>query len=176
MARDKDTGGGGSPGATAHLIRVVHAHAHATSGKVVHLPFLRAAAILRGEDHLECAGPVNHKVCGLVLQRREDGSGPGLQLGWGVPGPWSPTPTGTDLVAVGMPANGDGLGPARDETRDVLTDDGLPEDSSSEDVPDGSIGALPHLLQLELYEDKDEVAPLQPPPSDQDLNPKQECS
>ena len=100
----------------------------------------------------------------------------GSSWGSGVPGPQSPTPTRANLVAVGMPANGDGLGPARDETRDVLTDDGLPEDSSPEDVPDGSIGALPHLLQLELYEDKDEVAPLQPKPSDQDLNPKRECS
>lgn len=90
------------------------------------------------------------------------------------PGPWSPTPTVADLVAVGVPANGDGLGPARDEAWDVSADDGLPEDSPPEDVPDGSIGTLPHLLQLELYEDKDEVAPLQPLPSNQNLNPKQE--
>lgn len=51
---------------------------------------------------------------------------------------------------MGMPANGDGLGPAGDQAGDVLTDDGLPEDSSPKDVPDRSIGTLPHLLQLEL--------------------------
>lgn len=68
----------------------------------------------------------------------------------GVPGPWSLIPTVAHLVAVGMPANGDGLGPSRDKAGDVFAYDGLPEDSPTEDVPDGSIGTLPHLLQLEL--------------------------
>lgn len=54
------------------------------------------------------------------------------------------------LVAVGVPANGDGLGPARDEAGDVFAYDGLPEDGSAQDVPDGPIRTLPHLLQLEL--------------------------
>ena len=49
-----------------------------------------------------------------------------------------------------VPADGDGLGPARHKAWDVLADDGLPENSPPEDVPDGSIGTLPHLLQLEL--------------------------
>lgn len=77
---------------------------------------------------------------------------------------------------MGVPANGDGLAPARDKARDVFADDGLPEDSPPEDVPDGSIRTLPHLLQLELYEDRDEVRSLEPPPSNQNLNPKQGCS
>lgn len=54
------------------------------------------------------------------------------------------------LVAVCVPADGDGLGPARDEARDVLADDGLSEDRAAEDVADGPVGALPHLLQTEL--------------------------
>lgn len=36
------------------------------------------------------------------------------------------------------------------DTGDVGDDDGLPEHSSVEDVPDGSVGRFPHLLQLEL--------------------------
>lgn len=59
-------------------------------------------------------------------------------------------PAMAHLVAVGVPANGNGLGPARDKAGDVLAYDGLPEDSPAKDVPDGSIGTLPHLLQLEL--------------------------
>lgn len=68
----------------------------------------------------------------------------------GVLGQWSPTPAVAHLVAVGVPADGDGLGPSRDKAGDVFADDGLPEDSPSEDVPDGSIGTFPHFLQLEL--------------------------
>lgn len=71
-------------------------------------------------------------------------------MGGGGPGEQSPTPTSAHLVAMGVPANGDGHGPARDKTGDVLADNGLPEDSPTKDVPDGSIGTLPHLLQLEL--------------------------
>lgn len=33
---------------------------------------------------------------------------------------------------------------------DVGDNDGLPEDGSVKDVPDGTVGGLPHLLQLEL--------------------------
>lgn len=77
---------------------------------------------------------------------------------------------------MGVSANGDGLGPAGDEAWDVFADDGFPEDGPPKDVPDGSIGTLPHLFQLELYEDRDGAAPLQPPPSNQNVNPKQECS
>lgn len=68
----------------------------------------------------------------------------------GVPGQWSLSPAVAHLVAVGVPANGDGLGPSRDKARDVFAYDGLPEDSPAKDVPDGSVGTLPHLLQLEL--------------------------
>ena len=56
-----------------------------------------------------------------------------------------------NLITVGMTANHNGLLPPRDQSGNVLTDDGLPEDSSSQDVTNGTVGALPHLLQLELY-------------------------
>ena len=49
-----------------------------------------------------------------------------------------------------MSANGDWLRPTRNQTGDVLADDWLAEHSAAQDVPDGSVWALPHLLQLEL--------------------------
>ena len=55
------------------------------------------------------------------------------------------------LVSVCVSPDDDGFDPAGHQTRDVLTDDGLPEHSASKDVPDGSIGRTPHLLQLELF-------------------------
>lgn len=62
---------------------------------------------------------------------------------------------------MGVPANGDGLGPARDKAGDVFADDRLSEDGSPKDVPDGSIRALPHFLQLELCENRDKTDPSQ---------------
>lgn len=49
-----------------------------------------------------------------------------------------------------MSPDGDGLCPARDQARDVPADDGLSENCPAQDVPDGAVGALPHLLQLEF--------------------------
>lgn len=66
------------------------------------------------------------------------------------------------LVAMGVPANGDGLGPARDKAGDVFADDWLSEDGSPKDVPDCSVRALPHFLQLELCENRDTIDPPQP--------------
>ena len=57
----------------------------------------------------------------------------------------------TVLISEGMTTNDDGLSPARHQARNVLDDDGLTEDGSSQDVTDGSVGGLPHLLKLELY-------------------------
>lgn len=54
------------------------------------------------------------------------------------------------LITEGVSANSDGLRPARNKPGNVLADDWLAEDGASQDVSDGSIGALPHLLQLEL--------------------------
>ena len=46
----------------------------------------------------------------------------------------------TDLITEGMTTNDDGKRPTRDETRNGLTDDWLPEYSAAEDVTDRSIG------------------------------------
>ena len=50
-----------------------------------------------------------------------------------------------------MTTNDDRLLPACNQTWDVLTDDGFPEDRPPENVTNGAVGTLPHLLQLELF-------------------------
>jgi len=56
------------------------------------------------------------------------------------------------LVAVGVTADDDRLGPARDQPRDVRDDDGLAEDHATKDVADGAVGRLPHLLEAKLID------------------------
>ena len=61
-----------------------------------------------------------------------------------------PEVRGAILVAEGVAADDDGLGPAGDQPRDIAADDGLPEDHAAEDVADRAIRRLPHLLQVEF--------------------------
>lgn len=56
------------------------------------------------------------------------------------------------LVAEGVAADDDRLGPAGDQARHVLADDRLAEDDAAEDVADRAVRRLPHLLQLELLD------------------------
>ena len=57
---------------------------------------------------------------------------------------------GAVLVAVGVAADDDRLRPARHQARHVAADDRLAEDDAAEDVADGAVRRLPHLLQAEL--------------------------
>jgi hypothetical protein len=59
---------------------------------------------------------------------------------------------GAVLVAEGVAADDDRLGPARHEARHVLADDRLAEDGAAEDVADRAVGRLPHLLELEFLD------------------------
>ena len=59
---------------------------------------------------------------------------------------------GAVLVAVGVAADHERLGPAGHQARHVLADDGLAEDHAAQDVADGAVGRLPHLLELELFD------------------------
>ncbi len=43
-----------------------------------------------------------------------------------------------------------GLRPARHQTRHVLADDRLTEDDAAEDVADGAVRRLPHVLEIEF--------------------------
>ena len=104
------------------LGRVVHAHqaAGALEGVGDGLEGVSGGAIVGDELHDEFAWLVDDGVGGHVL------------------------------VTVGVTADDDGLGPAGHEAGHVGADDGLTEDGTIEDVSDGAVGALPHLLELEL--------------------------
>src|SRR5690606_1054124 len=54
------------------------------------------------------------------------------------------------LIAIGVAADDDRLGPAGHEPRHVLADDRLAEDHPAQDVTDRAVGRLPHLLEAEL--------------------------
>ena len=49
-----------------------------------------------------------------------------------------------------MAADDDGLGPGRDQTRNVRADDRFSEDRSAQDVTNRSVWRLPHLFQVEF--------------------------
>ncbi|MNN18816.1 hypothetical protein D3C81_1320350 [compost metagenome] len=63
---------------------------------------------------------------------------------------WEQEVRGLVLVAKGVTADDDGLGPARNQTRHVLADDRLAENDAAQDVADGAVRRLPHLLQAEF--------------------------
>ena len=60
--------------------------------------------------------------------------------------------SGFILVSEGVSANDDGLLPSWDQLRDIFDHDGFSEDSAVEDISDGSVGALPHLLEFEFLD------------------------
>jgi hypothetical protein len=49
-----------------------------------------------------------------------------------------------------MSSDNNGLVPGGDETGNVLAENWLTEDGSTENVADGSVGGLPHRLEVEL--------------------------
>ena len=58
------------------------------------------------------------------------------------------------LISKGMSSDDDGFFPSWNESGNVLDDDGFSEDSAIEYISDGSIRALPHLLELELLDSR----------------------
>jgi hypothetical protein len=44
------------------------------------------------------------------------------------------------LITIGVTANNNRLGPAGNETRDILDNDGLTEDGTVKDIADGAVG------------------------------------
>ena len=56
------------------------------------------------------------------------------------------------LVAEGVAADDDRVGPARDQPRHVLDHDRLAEDDAAQDVADRAVGRFPHLLEAEFLD------------------------
>ncbi len=104
------------------VVEVVHRQRDPAARKVVDVELHRLAAVL---------GRVGHGQ--LPLPRHD-------QVGRPV------------LVAEGVTADHDRLGPARDQARHVRDHDRLAEDDPAEDVPDRPVGRAIHLLEAELLD------------------------
>ena len=102
------------------LVSVVHTQANTTLSVEVIHFHLLLAPVIAFEGDLEFAWLIHDKICGLVL------------------------------VTECMSSDDNRFFPARYQPRNILDDDGLPKDSSVQDVSDGTVGALPHLLEFEL--------------------------
>ena len=92
------------------------------SGKSKDFIFLAVRAVCRFPFHGQLTSARNQEVCRFVL------------------------------VTKGVTANHNRLGPAWDETRNIIDDDGLTEDNAAENVADRAIRAAPHFLQAELFD------------------------
>ena len=102
------------------LVSIVHGQHDTSALEVENFELSGVRAILRGEGHCELAWHLGAEVGGPVL------------------------------VTKSVPADDDGLGPAWHKFRDVLDNDGLSEDGAANDVSDGTVRGLPHLLETEL--------------------------
>ena len=102
------------------FVGVVHREHHATGLKLVNLKISGLRAVIGDERHDELAGFLGNEVSSTIL------------------------------VTKSMAANDDRLGPARNEPRDILDDDWFAEHSATKDVSDGTIGGLPHKLEVEF--------------------------
>jgi hypothetical protein len=102
------------------FVSVVHSHTNSSLSGEVVDLELLNSAVISSEGHFELSRFGDNKVSGSVL------------------------------VTVSVSADDDRFLPAGDEPGDVIDDDWLSEDSTIQDVSDGSIGTLPHLLEFEL--------------------------
>lgn len=104
------------------FVGVIHGKTHTALSFVLVDLHPPLSPVVSTEDDLEGSRLVDSKISGLVL------------------------------ISEGMPADYDRLLPSGDKSGDILDDDGFSEDSPVEDVPDGSVGTLPHLLEVELLD------------------------
>ena len=54
------------------------------------------------------------------------------------------------LISISMSSNDDWLNPSGNKSGNVADDNGLSENSSVQDIPDGTVGRSPHLLKVEF--------------------------
>src|SRR5690606_23595176 len=109
------------PGEVADgVVQVVHGHGHTATGELEYFVFDALLAVGGFPADGQFAGAGHPEVGGAVL------------------------------VAEGMTADHDGVGPAGHKARHVFANDGLPEHGAAQDVADGAVGRLPHFLELEF--------------------------
>lgn len=102
------------------FIGVVHTHTNTTSEIFVDLHNLLFTTVLGSVDNFERSRTINLEVSGSVL------------------------------VTESVSSDNDRLLPLRNKSRNVLAQDGFSENGTSKIVSDGSVGRLPHLLELEF--------------------------
>ena len=102
------------------IVSVVHAEHDTGTLEVEDLEVSGLRAILRGESHIELTWNLGAEVSGSVL------------------------------IAKSVSTNDNWSLPAWNEFRDVANDDGCSEDSTADNVSDGSVRRLPHLFEAEL--------------------------
>ena len=108
---------------TDGIVHIVLHLGHAAVGAiVVHDMLDRLGTIFRSEGDGERACPRNLEISGLIL------------------------------VAERMSGYHDRFGPAGNQTRNVAHHDRLAENGSAENIANGAIGGLPHLLQAEFLD------------------------
>ena len=114
--------------------RIVHRGAGEIADRVVEIVHRHGDARAREFEHLV----LDLLAVGADIAQRELGLGRHPDVG------------GAILVAIGVAADDDRLGPARHQARHVLADDRLAEDHAAEDVADGAVGRTPHFLEIEF--------------------------
>ena len=55
------------------------------------------------------------------------------------------------MITICMAADNDGLCPTRHKTRHVLTDNGFAENNAAQNIADGAVWRLPHLLEVKFF-------------------------
>lgn len=124
----------------AYIIRVVHRHSDTLALEIEHIKIDNFGTVGGGEHEAKLSRPRNNKISGAVLRQGSE-----YRIG-------SSTLTSAvaHLVTKRMTADDNGVDPAWYWAGDALEHDGLAEDGTTQNVADGAIRALPHLLELEL--------------------------
>jgi hypothetical protein len=102
------------------LVSVVHAHKDTTVLEVEDFNVLGLRSVGGSEGNFEFSGAVNNQVGGFVL------------------------------ISEGVSADDNRASPARNQSGDVLADNGFSEDSTTQNITDSTVRAQPHLLQAEF--------------------------
>mmetsp|Transcript_7745 Transcript_7745/g.15573 ORF Transcript_7745/g.15573 Transcript_7745/m.15573 type:complete len:234 (+) Transcript_7745:387-1088(+) len=101
-------------------LRIVHTQCHAWTFEIVDFHHLGRSPVCRCKGHFQLAWARSHKVCGPVL------------------------------ISKRMATDHDRLLPPTHQTRNIINHNRLAKHGPIQDIPNGSIGTPPHLLQLEL--------------------------
>lgn len=104
------------------LIGVIHTHSNTTSTFIMINFHFLFWAIISFENDLEFSWLIDYKICSFIL------------------------------ITKGMTSNDDRFFPPWNKSWDVFNNDRLSENSTIQNISDGTIGAFPHLLKVEFFD------------------------